>query len=415
MLSPAARREYLRDLRDEYLTVHPRVAKGHLLTEAEKRTGLHRKVLIRSLSLRTSFAARPRKKRAPVYDGEVTAALAKVWEIFDAPCGLRLVPLLATEVERLRSFGELHCSDEIAEKLQRIGPATIDRKLRHEKQVRHLSRHRNPPVHPLLSRSIPVKLTDEWDREQPGHLQIDYVAHCGASAAEDFCHTLSGVDIASGWWEGAAILGRSQRATKEGLETIRARLPFALHEIHPDNDSGMINNLLFRYCAETGVQFSRSRPHHKNDNAWVEQRNWTHVRKVVGYHRYDTAGARDLLNALYRDLGLFKNFFQPIIHLQSKERIGGHVRRTYEKPVTPHQWLLISDRITDEAKERLRTVYLSLNPAALKRQIEQRQAALLRLLEQRLGTDEQPIISRKLAPRSVTSFVMQPMRVRLPS
>lgn len=415
MLSLPARREYLRDLRDEYLTVHPRAEKSRLLTEAEKRTGLHRKVLIRSLSPRTSFATRPRKKRTPVYDGEVTAALAAVWEIFDAPCGMRLVPLLAAEVGRLRAFGELRCSDEIAEKLRRIGPATIDRRLRHEKQVRHLSRHRNPPVHHLLSRSIPVKLTDAWDREQPGHLQLDYVVHCGASAAGDFCHTLSGADIASGWWEGAAILGRSQRATKEGLETIRARLPFALREIHPDNDSGMINALLFRYCAETGVRFSRSRPHHKNDNAWVEQRNWTHVRKVVGYHRYDTAEARALLTALYRDLGFFKNFFQPVIHLQSKERVGGHVRRTYEKPVTPYQWLLISDRIAAEEKERLRTVYRSLNPAALKRQIERHQAALLRLLEQRLGTDVQPSISRKLAPRSVTSFVMQPMRVRLPS
>lgn len=415
MLSPAARREYLRDLRDEYLAVHSREEKSRLLTEAEKRTGLHRKVLIRYLSPRISFAVRPRKRRAPVYAGEVTAALVAVWKIFDYPCGMRLAPLLSTEVERLRAFGELQCSDEIAEKLQRIGSATIDRKLRHEKEVRHLSRHRNPPVHLLLSRSIPVKLTDDWDREQPGQLQLDDVAHCGASAAGEFCHTLSGADIASGWWEGAAILGRSQRATKEGLETIRARLPFALREIHPDNDSGMINNLLFRYCAETGVRFSRSRPHHKNDNAWVEQRNWTHVRKVVGYHRYDTAEARDFLNALYRDIGLFKNFFQPVIHLQGKERVGGHVRRTYEKPVTPYQWLLISDRITDEEKERLRAVYRSLNPAALKRQIERRQAALLHLLEQRRGTEQQNVISRKLTPRSVTSFVMQPMRVRLPS
>ena len=154
--------------------------------------------------------------------------------------------------------------------------------------MRQLRRNRNPSVHPLLYQKIPVKVAAEWDTRQVGNVQIDYVEHCGRSAGGEYVHTLSAVDIASGWWEGEAIAARSQQATQEGLEAIRKRAPFRFREIHPDNDRGLINDLLWRYCQQARIKMSRSRPYKKNDNAWVEQRNWTHVRKVVGYRRFDT-------------------------------------------------------------------------------------------------------------------------------
>lgn len=415
MLSRSARQEYLHDLHAEYCR-SAKPEKGRILDEAGKRTGLDRKVLIRTLSPAHAFTPRQRKRRPATYDGAVLAALVKVWEVFALPCGQRLKPLLVPEIPRLRALGELRCSDVVAEKLQRMGSATIDRKLKREKTLRRLSRYRTPPVHPLLHQVIPVKTPDEWDREEPGQIQLDYVAHSGSSAAGEFCHTLSAAEIAFGWWEGTAIQGRSQRATQEALAAIRTRLPVPLMEIHPDNDSGMINNLVWRYCDEEDIRFSRSRPHHKNDNAWVEQRNWSHVRKMVGYLRYDTPEERACLNALYADLARFKNFFQPTMKLVRKERIGGRIRRRYDEPRTPYQRVLASDRVAPEAKERLRRQYASLNPAALKRRVEAKRDELVRLYEatraRETAGETLRVPMKKLTPRSVTSLVIQPMAVR---
>ena len=200
---------------------------------------------------------------------------------------------------RLRAAGELRCSDEVAGKLERISPKTIDRLLAREKQVRQLRRNRNPAVYPLLYQKIPVKVAADWNTLQIGNVQMDYVEHGGRSAGGEYVHTLSVVDIASGWWEGEAIASRSQQATQEGLEAIRQRAPFRFREIHPDNDRGFINDLLWRYCQQAQIKMSRSRPYKKNDKAWVEQRNWTHVRKVVGYRRFDTTAELLVMRELY--------------------------------------------------------------------------------------------------------------------
>lgn len=206
--------------------------------------------------------------------------LVQVWEIFDYPCGQRLAPVLRCELQRLRQARELHCSDEVAEKLGHITAKTIDRLRAREKRERQRRRNRNPALHPLLYQKIPVKVAADWEPEQIGNVQVDYVEHCGRSMSGEYLHTLSAVDIASSWWEGEPIAQRTQEATKAGMTAIRKRAPFRIREIHPDNDRGMINDLLWRYCRRTHIRMSRSRPYKKNDNAWVEQRNWTHVRKV---------------------------------------------------------------------------------------------------------------------------------------
>lgn len=380
-----SREQYLEQVREEYRQAGKK-QKTRLLNEARKRTRLHRKVLIRKLAHPAPPAGR--RKRTATYDCQVVSALIRIWEIFDYPCGQRLEPLLGEEVERLRRLGELNCSAAVAEKLGQVSAKTIDRLLHRERQVRHLARHRNPPVHPLLYQKIPVKTAGDWDRQQIGNVQLDYVVHCGRSAGGEYIHTLSAAEIGSGWWEGEAIAGRSQTATRDGLDQIRQRLPFRIREIHPDNDSGMINDLLWRYCQQARIAMSRSRPYQKNDNAWVEQRNWTHIRKVVGYRRYDNTTQLRLLNELYRNLATYKNFCQPSMKLKEKTRIGGKMQRVYDEPRTPYQRLLESKQLDRKTCARLRQQYEAINPAELRRQIEQLRSQLLETAE---GSDGQKL------------------------
>ena len=366
-----SREQYLEEVRKEYERADKQ-RRSELLNEARRRTRLNRKYLIRILNGVKRSAERkaePRRRRRS-YGVAVLSSLVEVWEIFDYPCGQRLEPALKQEVERLREFGELRCSDAVAEQLQRISAKTIDRLLAREKQVRGLRRNRNPGVQRLNWERVPVKVASEWDTQQLGNVQVDFVAHCGRSTGGDYIHTLSGVDIASGWWEGQAIAVRSQQQTKFGLEQMRPRFPFRIREIHPDNDSALINDLLWDWCREAKIRMSRSRPYKKNDNAWVEQKNWTHVRKVVGYRRYDTVAELELLNDIYALLRLYRNFFQPSIKLRDKTRIQGRIKRVYEKARTPYQRLLSSKQVSRQIKQQLRLQYQQLNPAELRRQLE---------------------------------------------
>jgi hypothetical protein len=376
-----SREQYLESVRQEYRQAS-RAQKTKLLNEARKRTRLNRKVLIRKLA--HPAQAKPEGRRRPrsaSYGADVVSVLVKVWELFDYPCGQRLVPALRAELERLRKNKEIRCSREVAEKLERISPKTVDRLLAREKEIRQLRRNRNPAAHPLLYQRIPVKVAAEWDTQEVGNLQVDYVEHCGRSNGGEYLHTLSTVDIASSWWEGEAISSRSQQATKEGMEAIRKRIPFRIREIHPDNDSGLVNDLLWRYCKGARIKMSRSRPYKKNDNAWVEQRNWTHVRKVVGYQRLDTTGELRVLRELYEQLRLYKNFFQPTMKLKSKTRVGGKIQRQYDEPRTPYQRLLQSHQLSIKANQALRDQYESLNVAELRRNIDQLQQRLFALAE----------------------------------
>jgi len=391
-----SREQYLARVREEYRNADKKT-KSRLLNEARKRTRLNRKVLIGKLA--HPPAPRVEKKREPrkaAYGSEVTIALIQVWKMLDYPCGQRLAPALRQEVERLRKSKDLKCSEAVGEQLREISPKTIDRLLAREKRVRGLRQNRNPSVHPLLYQKIPVKVASEWDTGEVGNVQLDYVAHCGRSTAGEYLHTLSAADIATGWWEGEAIAGRSQAATQEGLDRIRGRLPFRIREIHPDNDTGLINDLLWKYCQKARIKMSRSRPYQKNDNAWVEQRNWTHVRKVVGYRRMDTTGELLILRELYASLTLHKNFFQPTMKLQEKVRVEGKIHRKYDEPKTPYQRLLQSDQLPAAACKRLKAQYESLNLAELRRRVEASRKRLFDCIEKR--NPAEPAAPRRRGP-----------------
>lgn len=397
----AARQQYLSVLVEQYLKERKK-GKGALLDEYCRNTGQNRKYVIRKLRQVAFGEPRERRKRRRRYTGEVRDALARIWKIFDRPCGRRLRPLVVNELVRLRALHALRVTDAVAEKLSTVSPATIDRLLRPVKGTR---KHHQQEAN-LLFRHIPLRMTD-WEVTEVGYLEIDLVLHCGASTEGDYVSTLSTVEIGSGWWEGEAVMGRSQFAVFAALKAIRARTPFAWKGIDSDNDPLFINRLLARYCSAEGLAFTRSRPYRKNDNAYIEQKNFTHVRKPLGYFRYDTEEEREIINGLYRnDLRLYKNFFQPVMKLIRKERIEGKVKRVYDEPKTPYVRLLESGQITQRQGEYLRVLYEGLNPVALKERID---ATLGRLYDTYEKKAKRPLRVNpyRTAGSSVTFFMRQ--------
>jgi len=365
-----ARKQYLAEVRREYERADEK-GRSRLLDEAEKRTGYNRKYLIRTLNRPPRPQRWKVRRRRAEYGAALTSALITVWDIFEQPCGQRLAPILAKQVDHLRRLGELRCGSAVAEQLKQVSASSIDRLLRREKRVRRLRRNRKPNVQRLIYQKVPVKVAADWDTNEIGNVQVDFVLHCGRSTGGDYIHTISAVDIATNWWEGEAIAVRSQHATKAGLNQMRGRFPFRIRELHPDNDSALVNDLLWDWCRQQKIRLSRSRPYQKNDNAWVEQKNWTHVRKVVGYRRFDNTTELRLLNEIYGVLRLYKNFFLPTIKLASKTRVDGHIKRTYELPQTPYQRVMESPQIDRKAKRELRGIYEMLNPAELHRKLEE--------------------------------------------
>jgi len=307
-----SRNEYLKVLRERYLEAETRKEKTWVLDEYCCNTGQARKYVIRKIQPGVDLRPQQRKKKKQTYDDQVKTTLARVWDIFDCPCGQRLKPILEVEVDRLREFGEFTISDEVALKLRQMSSATIDRKLKHQR-------------------------------------------------------------------------------------------------------SEFINDILYKYCCREKLEFTRSRPSRKNDNAYIEQKNWTHVRKILGYLRYDTLAELSIINDLYRgDLRLHKNFLQPVMKLVSKERVGGSVKRKYDTPETPYQRLMDSGQISGETRKQLETVYLNLNPAQLKRSIDAKLNVLYRTYEEKRKS-EQINLMRRVVPHTVTSFMIQQPEVALPT
>ncbi|MEO7145440.1 MAG: transposase family protein [Bryobacteraceae bacterium] len=382
-----AREQYLKTMRGEYRRAGKK-EKTRLLNEARKRTRLNRKVLIRKLAHpEPAGGEKKRPARGVVYGADVVRVVVRLWVMFDCPCGQRLAPALRQEVDRLRQSGEVRCSQAIGQKLKRISAKTIDRLLAGERRTRQLRKNRNPAVHPLLYQKIPLKVASEWDTREVGNLQVDYVEHCGRSHGGDYVHTLSMAGIASGWWEGEPIPARTQKDTQAAMERIRQRVPFRIREIHPDNDGGLINQLVWDYCQKAGIRMSRSRPYRKNDNAWVEQRNWSRVRKMVGYPRYDTMPELLVLRELYGQLRLYKNFFQPTMKLKSKLRVKGKIHRQYEPALTPYRRLLESGQLTGKAQKELRQQYELLSVAGLRRKMDELRDRLFRMVENQPGSE----------------------------
>src|SRR6266496_3770088 len=318
-----------------------------------------------------------RPGRGPTYDEQTVKVLVQVWRIMDYICGKRLAPVLGEMVERLLRHNELRCDAARRKKLARMSAATIDRLLRPERQKYQLKGRSHTRPGTLLKHQIPMRTFNEWDEAQPGFLEIDLVGHDGGVLDSFHAFTLNATDVASGWTSSTALKNKAQVWSLAGVQKIQAKLPFPLLGIDSDNGSEFINETLFNFCQEHKITFTRSRPYRKNDSCFVEQKNYSVVRRAVGYQRFDTDEQLRLLNELYEVLDLYNNFFQPSMKLKSKERQGARVTKKYHQARTPYQRLLDSDYVSDEIKEQLRARYRLLNPAQLKRQIEKLQQTLL--------------------------------------
>jgi hypothetical protein len=364
------RRKYLRLVVRRYAKAK-RGEKGYLLTEMEEVTGLHRKSLLRLMHL-PSLERAPKKSRfrRRLYGDGVADVVQVVWESLDYVCAERLTPVLLSTAQQLARWEELILRDEVEEKLGSISRSTVQRLLQHFLQDTPKLPRRKPQPPNRLLREVPMERLS-WNISVPGSFETDLVHHCGAIAVGDYIHTLQMVDIATGWSERVAVLGRSQEAMVRGFRRVQERLPFPITHLHPDNGSEFFNDHLIRYFGEeiTGLRLSRSRPYRKNDNRFVEQKNSTLVRAYVGYERLDNGAQCDTLNALYDQLWLYYNLFQPVLHMVSKEVVNGKLHRKWDKAKTPYQRLLSSGILSSKQRARLAELYSTTNPRRLRRAI----------------------------------------------
>jgi hypothetical protein len=322
---------------------------------------------------------RARAKRSRTYDDAVVEVLKKVWYIMDCICGKRLAPVLKEVVSRLQRYREIRVDPEVRRKLVKMSAATIDRLLAKERRKQTIKGRSNTKPGTLLKHQIPIRTFSDWNEQRPGFTEIDLVGHDGGDAHGEFAQTLDVTDVCTTWTETEAVRNKAQRWVFDALMDIRQRLPFDLLGIDSDSGSEFINDHLFRYCGQERITFTRARSYRKNDNCFVEQKNYSVVRRAVGYLRYDTEEELLTLNELYQYLRLYTNFFQPTMKLLEKTRIGSKVIKKYDKPKTPYQRVLASPHVSDNGKEVLKGQYAKLNPAQLKRQITRLQQKLLRL------------------------------------
>ena len=315
-----------------------------------------------------------RRRRQRKYDSETLAAVIKIWEVLDYPCGTRLQPMIKPMLEALTRHGELKLNEKIIARLKIISAKTLDRRLKREREIRRLNKNRGTTRHgSLLKSSIPIRITD-WDITKIGFMEIDTVAHNGGDPSGEFIYSLDMVEIYSGWSEQMAVLGKGERGIVRAINTIKAEAPFKLLGLDSDNGGEFINYHLVGYCQDKNIYFTRSRPDRKNDNAYVEQKNYTHIRHWLGYGRFDNEQQLELINNLYRrELRLYNNFFRPVMKIISKEKINNSVcRKKYDTAKTPYQRLLESDQINLQQKQKLTEIYVSLNPVQLKLTVDQK-------------------------------------------
>ena len=379
MMSLESRRELLAAVAPRYRLAR-RAERSRILEEFVASTGYHRKYALKLLNHpRSKAPARKKRQRPRCYSLAVQHALITCWRAANGICSKRLVPYLPELVSVLERQGELRLDQPTKTRLLAISPATADRLLQAERQ--RAKPHGLSTTKPgtLTKDAIPIRTFADWDEVQPGFTEVDLVAHCGESAKGEYLHSLTLTDVATGWTECLALRNRGQQVVFRALLRARGRLPFPLLGIDSDNGVEFINAHLLRYCQEEHLTFTRSRPYKKNDQAYVEQKNWSIVRHLVGYDRYEGEAAYEALQQLYDVVRLYTNFFQPSLKLLSKERIGGKVRKKYDAAKTPYQRVLESEQLTAEVKAALQQEYLTLSPLALLRQIRERQAVLWKL------------------------------------
>lgn len=369
-MSKRGRQELLSAVRAEYAEAS-QAEKRTMLDSLVKATGFNRKYVIQLLG-RPANVVYVRRKRKSRYDWETREALKTIWQASNKIASKRLIPFLPTLLGKLEKHGYLELTDELRMKLLGISAATADRLLKDEKKPHGRSMTRPGR---LLKKHIPVRTFADWNDVTPGFLEADLVAHCGDSARGQFLWTLTMTDIYTGWTELAALLNKTEEETLSGIKRIKSVLPFPLKGLDTDNGGEFINSTTLVWCSDYQITFTRSREYKKNDQAHVEEKNGSIVRRFVGYNRFEGKAAQASLAELYAVLRLYVNYFQPSMKLLSKERDGGKVTRRYDEAATPYERVMQSN-VGEAIKAKLTEEFEELDPVSLLTQIEELQDAL---------------------------------------
>ena len=374
--------ELLRAIYERYRKAG-RKEKKVILSEFCANAGYNRKYAIRLLNgpRPGQWKSEPRRGRGVSYSQEVVALLTAVWEAAGYPWSVRLKALLPLWMPWIRKHYRVR--PEMEKQLLRMSARQMDRRLKSQKTQRRRRIYGRTKPGYLLKHHIPVK-TDRWDVKTPGFTEVDLVSHSGNSASGDFAHTLNVTDIHSTWTESRAVLGRGEEAVQRALNEIAGVLPFALLGVDSDNGSEFINWHLKSWCERKQIQLTRGRPYKKDDNAHIEQKNWTHVRKLLGWDRYDTHEAVEAINHLYRnELRLWLNLYLPSVKLLKKVRVGSKVRRVYDGPRTPFERVKACPQADRERVAKLEELRKSLDPFHLGKIIERKLLRISKLANRR--------------------------------
>jgi len=383
----ATRKDLIQVLRPRYLNAS-RAEKTKILNEFVLLTGFHRKHAIRALNQPPS-AKRPVRQRERYYDETVVAELITLWEASDRLCGKRLKALIPILIDAMQRHG--HCTFDplVEQKLLEISAATIDRALAPIRQKINGHGRRRNRSSSVIRRAVPIRTFTDWGNPPPGYFEVDMVEHCGGPKKNgNFVHSLVLTDIASGWTECIALPARNHAYVIRGITQTRKQIPFVMHGIDTDNDSAFMNHEVFAYCKSKELELTRSRAYKKNDQAWVEQKNGSVVRRLVGYGRLLGNDAARALARLYRASRLYINFFQPSFKLKTKHRAGARVYKTYHSPKTPYERLLESPAIDSESKRKLKKQFELLDPVLLLHEIRQAQKKIVQHGTTNLGKKE---------------------------
>lgn len=381
MMSKLSKREYLVEVKKKYWKAE-KSNKTQLLNDFCCFTKYHRKYALGLLNKPLPKKWKRYKPREKIYDQPVIDALKILWQAADEICGERFHPFIPDLLDKLIDLDRLNINDEVKGKLLKISMGSVKKIL--SKELRRSLIRIGGTTKPgsLLKHEIAIRY-GRWEETDPGWFETDTVAHCGETVTGQFIYSLDLVDISTGWSEQGAIMGKGERATVNRMDQIRKRIPFKMKGLDPDNGSEFINWHMYRYCKKNEITLTRSRPYHKNDNAHIEQKNWTAIRQLVGYSRFETEEQLEILNNLYaNEWRLYLNFFQPTMKLKEKIKNTqtGKTKKKYYEAKTPYQRLLES-RISNRKKNELRTIYNKLDPIQLRQQIKVKVDRLKRTLK----------------------------------
>jgi len=384
-MSKEALMELTKIVANRYLKAKSRKNKTKILDEYCANSGLNRKYAITKIR-EFCFKDKDFKKRGrkTQYSAYADALLIKIWGIYGCICAERLHPYLEEGIIVLENCDYIKGQAKIKQEILKMSLATVKRRIQNHQQRFGKGKGFSATKHgSLLKKQIPIK-TSSWDEAKAGYCKIDLVAHCGGSLLGNLIYTLQSVDIKTTWTERIAVMGKGQAGVFTGIKKIKNQFPFNLLGIDSDNGSEFINHQLWKYCDKNKIEFTRSRPYMKKDNAHIEQKNWPLVRKILGYDRFDTSLQLRLINDLYdNELRLFLNFFQPTMKLIEKIRIGSKYKHKYNTPKTPFQRVLNCSEISDQKKERLKSIYDKLDPVQLKKNIDKKIAIIIKTVHQK--------------------------------